>query len=209
MIRCKGIPLPGKACYFSAPKRFEIMTMKFAVAILALNIAGFAQAGLYKCSKNGEISYQEMPCDKSSAAIQTAVAGDSPFIGCYKANYPAEPYELFEVRRVIEERRAERLYYNDYTARRKSEPVLRLMRVDKPDWEGLVLKNAGDAELQHIASVNHLSLKRGVTSSGYDGDQSYYRRRRDSALGIYEAKDGAVHIVYESRSSPAKKVACN
>jgi hypothetical protein len=46
-------------------------------------------ASLYKCSRNGQSSYQDSPCDHTSSQTKLQPGGVNPMLGCYVARFPA------------------------------------------------------------------------------------------------------------------------
>ncbi len=176
--------------------------MKKLVWMLAL-LAPMAHASMYKCAKDGAVSYQETPCDKSSTSMQTEVKLGSVMEGCYKPDHPSEPYELLEVRTMTKTTQGYRegLGYGPKETR-----VLRLLRRDKPEWEGSTLRTATPEEVDAAGTANQVSLRRGVAVDS--GSSSYYYRRR-FAQGIYEGKEaGSFYVLFNSEAGSAKKVPC-
>lgn len=178
--------------------------MKRYLLLLLCLMAPLAHGAMYKCSKDGAVAYQETPCDQGSKSLQTEVQLGSPMEGCYKPTRPSEPYELLEVRAVDKTVPNTRYRYSDPAT--KTVRGVRLLRVDRPDWEGATLRPASADEVSAAATAVQAGVRRGVTTDqgGYT-----YSRIRHLVPGVYEGKDPDTYfILFNGDIGPAKKVPC-
>lgn len=173
--------------------------MKKYLILLAL-FAPIAHASLYKCVKNGAVSYQEAPCDGASTAAQTGVQSGHSMEGCYKRVHPAEPFELFEVR-AVSKGVSDPVVRYDAQGEEVVEPGgeqrgLALLRKDHPHWPRLDMHIASAEEQEDAASESKLHLRRGLVTD-------------NNAVGIFEGREaGSYYMQYDGAMAVAHKVAC-
>lgn len=189
---------------------FDDVMKKIAIALLFL-IPTLTYADLHKCMKDGSVSYQQAPCDKGSEAVKSEVGNDNPLLGCFKPLHPAEPYEAYEIRSKLQSK-TRQVYDDEDNVRHVAGdvPEIRLLRTDKPEWQGSVLRAATSQEVQATNQATHMHLVRGLV---FVNQRTRYYSDDNAAKGVYMGRDANNDPVYfldfEQSSSAAKKVDCH
>jgi hypothetical protein len=126
------------------------------IGLLLLISSNLASAALYRCSKGGQTSYQERPCDEAATEVKTNVVIKESMSGCYEINYrtldAGLPYsEKYEIR-DIGNSKFELVDLKEKLEKKKSTSHRRI-----------IMKQATNEALQQVGEGFGLDLKDGVS----------------------------------------------
>ncbi|MDG2538501.1 DUF4124 domain-containing protein [Dyella jiangningensis] len=148
--------------------------MKY-LALVCLLLATPVWGDIYKCVKNGQVAYQEMPCDGASQQAHVTTSSANEFVGCFAMDTGSpwtngEQHNLAEIRAV-----------NGGYA---------LMIDGEPSRDPLMLKRATPGALSAVGEAFHLQATDGVTMVWRPGTPN------TKPIGIYKVKDRTGHEGY-------------
>jgi hypothetical protein len=143
---------------------------KFGCALLLLLIALLpinARADIYKCTKNGAITYQDTPCEGANVqATRVETPGSSNFVGCFASNTTTGFRVSVEIRangagtyQMVDE-------YNPLAA-------------------GITLRAATSEELQAVSNGLHMQVIEGLSRD----------TGQPSTINVYSVRYGYRYVV--------------
>ncbi|HET6553803.1 MAG TPA: DUF4124 domain-containing protein [Dyella sp.] len=143
--------------------------MKY-LALVCLLLVSPARADIYKCVKDGQVAYQETPCDAAAKQAHIATAATNEFIGCFAMDTGSpwtnsEQHNLTEIRAVN----------GGYALTIDGEPR------NKP----LMFKRATTDALHAVSEAFHLQATDGITLVWQPGAKD------TKPVGIYKVRDSA------------------
>jgi len=166
--------------------------MKY-LALVCLLFAGPATADIYKCVKNGQVAYQEAPCQGSSQQTHMITSTANEFVGCFALDTGSpwtntEQHDLVEIRSVN----------GGYALIDPSQQSSRTPTI--------MLKRAAPDALDAVSRAFNMQANDGLTVAWSSGD------RDTKPIGIYKVKDRRGedgYLVYlHIANGVAHKVAC-
>ncbi len=186
--------------------------MRYLVLTSWIMLAPIAQANVFKCSKDGQVSYQQGPCDQGSVLQNTEVSNQNGLVGCYLPEKPTRIDEKYEVKSpplnfnegTKNYSRYKQYWGNSYKDSDKKKPML-MIRLNDPDWQPVPVKPAPAEALTKLNQKFQLHLLSGVIpTSGY----SSYRSQ-----GIFQGEDkqgkAFFFVAIEGTVGKAQKVPCS
>lgn len=165
--------------------------LHFLALLTIFSLLGFdapaAEGAIYKCTRDGAVAYQSMPCPPGSEAIELSRSKNAELAGCYEAAFapgdsgqPAtESFQVLNTSAGLE------------------------LRSGKRD-AAIPLKVATDRELRELSAAFGLELFEGVSATG--GGPNY------KPVGLYRGRTKDGEILYFAyffyASGRALRVAC-
>lgn len=141
--------------------------MKY-LALACLLFASPSWADIYKCVKNGQLAYQETPCDTASQQTRVATASANEFVGCFALD-TASPWTNSEQHNVAEIHSVNGGYTLTMNGESASDPLL--FRRATPD------------ALSAVSDAFHLQATDGISMVWRPGTPN------TKPIGIYKVKD--------------------
>lgn len=165
--------------------------MRYALALLLLLVSSVASAQVYKCTHDGHVAYQDIPCAGSDQSTQLHVGADSmnDLLGCFGvAPGPGNGADYaIEVRKTVD--------------------GFQLRRIGTP-WASSnadLLHRASPHELDNLRANLHLRVQYGLTSRWFSDTDP-------AATGFYKSEDARgrtqYFVVFRNRHASALRTAC-
>jgi hypothetical protein len=138
-----------------------------------------AEGAIYKCTKNGAVAYQSMPCPAGSDAVEVSRSRNDGLAGCYEVAFApgdsGQPStEWFQVAKT--------------GAGLELRPRKRDLNGVERVLPGMPLKAATDLELRELSAAFGLELFEGVSAAG---DGPNYK-----PVGLYRGRTQDGEILY-------------
>jgi hypothetical protein len=148
--------------------------MKY-LALVCLLLATPAWADIYKCVKNGQVAYQEMPCNGASQQAHVTTSSANEFVGCFAMD-TGSPWTNGEQHNLAEIRAVNGGY---------------ALTIDgEPSRDPLMLNHATPEALAAVSEAFHVQATDGVTMVWRPGTPN------TKPIGIYKVKDRTGHEGY-------------
>jgi hypothetical protein len=175
--------------------RFKACCALLLLLIALLPIS--ARADIYKCTKGGAITYQDMPCEGANVqATHIDNPGSSNFVGCF-ASTTGNNFGL------------------SVEIRANGAGTYQMLDEHNPLASGVTLRAATDAELQAISNGLHITITEGLsrdtgqptTTTTYTTRIGYrYVVRTASTPAVATISPSSLYGIYRGTSSEGQPI---
>lgn len=169
---------------------------KNIIGLLLLMLSIHVHAELYKCTKDGKISYQQQPCENSSKELKKDIKTSEikysvAMLGCYEVLFPGWESGSHTVK---------------YSIKNVDRGKFELIDLNSKGKTTLPMKQATSEEITLLSKGLHLDINEGVSVVWNQGTPN------QKPIGMYKGKDNKGNEIYFAyfffSNGLAKKVAC-